>query len=328
MTAHRSWARRVTRASASALSALLLTLTAVHPVQAQPGPIKVIVPYPAGGVTDLAARVLTERMARTLQQTIIIENVAGAGSRIGTVSAMQAKPDGSTLLFTNISYSTLPLVDPGFRQSPLTAFAPVGLAATYGAILVVHPSLPVRTLTELVEYARRHPGQLSYGSAGIGSGSHFAGEYLKALTGTDIIHVPYKSTTAALNDLIGGRISMGIDATVKPYIDSGKLRALAIVGSQRDARLPAVPIADQAGVPGLDMDAWLGMMAPVGTPPATLKALNGALNAALGDPAVKEQFASLGLNLQQGGPELLTQQLQKDAALYKSIVDKANLRFE
>lgn len=309
------------------LTALLLGLAGASAAHAQSTPIKVIVPYPAGGVTDQVARVVTERMANALGRTIIIENRAGAGSRIGTVAAQQAAPDGNTLLFTNISYSTLPLVDPSLNLDPLTAFEPVGLVATYGAALAVHPSLPVKTLKELVAYAKREPGKLSYGSAGVGSGAHFAGEYLKALTETDITHVPYKSTAAALNDLIGGRISLGIDATVKPYVDAGKLHAVAIIGSQRDPRMPDVPTADEAGVSGLDFDAWQGLMAPTGTPASVVKALNEAMNVALKDPALANQFAQLGLTVTPGGPELLTDQLKKDAVLYKSIIEKAKLTF-
>ncbi|MFW7345778.1 MAG: Bug family tripartite tricarboxylate transporter substrate binding protein [Pigmentiphaga sp.] len=309
------------------LAALAVAAGMVHGAQAQTvAPVKVVVPYPAGGVTDQAARVVVERMGKALGRTMVVENRPGAGSRIGTVAVQQAEPDGNTLLFTNISYSTLPLVDAGFRQDPVTALAPVGRVAVYAPAIVVHPSLPVRTLPEFIEYARKHPGKLSYGSAGIGSGAHFGGEYLKVLTGTDLVHVPYKSTSAALNDLIGGRISMAIDATAKPYVDAGKLRALAIMGSRRDPRMPDVPTAGEGGVRGLDFDSWAGMLAPAGTPPGVIASLNEALNAAVQDPAVQAQFATMGLTPTRGGPEALTGQLREDAVIYRKIVEKAHLR--
>jgi tripartite-type tricarboxylate transporter receptor subunit TctC len=182
---------------------------------------KIVVPYPPGGVTDQAARVLVERLSKLLGETFIVDNRPGAGSRLGTQAVAQASSDGTTLLFTNISFSTLPLVDKTVRFDPVTGFAPVGLAAVYGATLVVKPSLPVANLQELVAYAKRRPGQLSYGSAGMGSGSHFVGEYFKALTGTFVVHIPYRSTGAALNDVAGGQIDLAFHAMAKPLIDAG-----------------------------------------------------------------------------------------------------------
>ncbi len=166
--------------------------------QAQSNVIKMVVPFPAGGVTDQAARIVAESMARQLGQTIIIDNRPGAGSRIGIDAVVKAPADGNTLLFTNSSYSILPVVDPKVPFDPLKALVPVGLSATYGLQIVTRKDLPVNTLPEFIAYARKNPGKLSYGSAGIGSGAHFAGEYFKSLTGTYLVHIPYKSTSAAL----------------------------------------------------------------------------------------------------------------------------------
>lgn len=314
-----------TRCAALAI-ALASAVSLVH-AQGQ-APIKVVVPYPPGGVTDITARALVERMATALGQTMIVDNRPGAGSRIGTQGVLQAPADGSTLLFTNISFSTLPLVDASVRFDPVAGFAPVGLAAIYGTALVAKPSLGVVSLQDLVALAKRQPGKLSYGSAGIGSGSHFVGEYFKTLTGSFIVHIPYRSTGAALNDVAGGQIDIAFDASAKQLVDAGKVQALAIIGAQRDPRMPSVPTAAEAGLRGLDFNAWLGLLAPPGTPVETVARLNKAMNAALQDPVVLRQFTGMGLIAQSGPPERLSQQLRNDAKLYRRIVEESRLKFD
>lgn len=317
------------RLLARGLAALACTAALACGAHAQfAAAIKVVVPYAAGGVTDQAARVVLERMAQALGQPMIVDNRPGAGSRLGAQLVAQGPADGSQLLFTNLSLSTLPLVEPGVRFDPLKSFAPVGLAAVYGATLVVKPSVPAANLQELVAYARKNPGKLSYGSAGMGSGAHFVGEYFKALTGTYIVHVPYRSTAAALTDVASGQVDMTFDATAKPLIDAGKVRPIAIVGAQRDPRLPNVPTAAEAGVRGLDFNAWLGLLAPAGTPAATVERLNKAMNAALQDPGVRQRLQDMGLVPRGGGPERLTQQLRDDAVLYRRIIEQAKLKFD
>ena len=290
--------------------------------------IKVVVPYAPGGVTDLAARVLAERMSALLGQAMIIENRPGAGSRLGAQAVAQGPADGSQLLFSNISFSTLPLADKGVKYDPLKSFSPIGLAAVYGAILVVKPSLPVRDLKELVELARKNPGKLSYGSAGMGSGAHFVGEYFKVLTGTDLVHVPYRSTAAALTDVAGGLLDMTVDATAKAMVDGGKVRALAVVASQRDPRLPDLPTAAEAGIPGLDFNAWVGLMAPAGTPAAVVARLNKAMATAMNEPALRQRYLDMGLVPRGGAPERLSEQLQADARKYRKVIDEAKIKFD
>jgi tripartite-type tricarboxylate transporter receptor subunit TctC len=290
--------------------------------------LKFVVPYAAGGVTDQAARVLAERMSQLLGQPVIVENRPGGGSRIGAMAVAQAPADGATLLFTNLSLSTLPLVDPAVRYDPVKSFAPIGLGAVYGAAIVVTPAVPATTLKELVAYAKTNPGKLSYGSAGMGSGAHFVGEYFKWLTGTYVVHIPYRSTSAALTDVAGGQVDMTFDATAKPLVDAGKVKALAIVGAQRDPRMPDVPTAEEAGVKGLDFNAWLGLLAPAATPPAVIERLNKAMNAALQDPAVRKRYQDMGLIPRVGAPERLTRQLRDDAALYRRVIERAKLRFD
>jgi len=318
-------ARGVARLGALALLALLAT----SPAHADPAqPIKFVVPYAAGGVTDQASRVLAERMSQILGQPVIVDNRPGAGSRLGTQAVAQAPADGSVLLFTNISLSTVPLVDAAARYDPLKSFAPVGLAAVYGAAIVVRPGIPAASLEELVAHARKNPGKLNYGSAGAGSGAHFVGEYFKALTGTFIVHIPYRSTSAALTDVAGGQLDMTFDATAKPLVDAGKVKALAIVGAQRDPRMQDVPTAAEAGVKGLDFNAWLGLLAPTGTPQPVVERLNKAMSAALQEPGVRRRYQDMGLIPSGGAPDRLTQQLQGDAALYRKVIERARLKFD
>lgn len=312
----------------SVLSGAALIAFGISGAHAQSTTVKVIVPYAPGGVSDQAARVLVSKMSQVLGQTMIVENRPGAGSRLGTLAVAQAPTDGSVLLFTNISYSTLSLVDPAARIDPIKSLTPVGLAATYGATLVVKQSLPVDSLAQLVAYARSHPGQLTYGSAGLGSGAHFVGEYFKKLTGTFIVHVPYRSTAAALNDVVSGQIDLTFDAAAKPLVDAGRVKALAIVGAQRDPRMPLVPTATEAGVKGLDFTAWLGLFAPAGASPALVDRLNKAMNTVLQDSAVRKQLEGMGLLPQGGGADRLTQQLRDDATLYRKVIDEARLKFD
>jgi tripartite-type tricarboxylate transporter receptor subunit TctC len=290
--------------------------------------IKLIVPYPAGGVTDQAARVLAERMSQALGQTLIVDNRPGAGSRIGAMAVAQGPADGSMLLFTNISFSTLPLADRTVKYDPIKSFAPIGLVAVYGAAIVIRPALPASNLAELVAYARKNPGKLSYGSAGLGSGAHFVGEYFKSLTGTFIVHVPYRTTAAALNDVAGGQVDIAVDATAKPLVDAGKVKALAIVGAQRDPRMPDVPTAAEAGLKGLDFNAWVGVLAPPGTPPALVDKFNKAMNTALQDPALRRRYQDMGLLPAGGAPDRLTGQLREDATVYRKVIERAGLKFD
>ncbi|WP_066256355.1 Bug family tripartite tricarboxylate transporter substrate binding protein [Hydrogenophaga flava] len=257
-------------------SAAALVATASASAQSGTGPaiIKVVVPFVAGGITDQVARGILDRVSKSLAQTMVIENRPGAGSRIGSEAVMRADPDGTTLLFTNPSYSILPVTDPAVKYDPAKALAPVALAGTYGLPVVVSARLPVNTLGEFIAHARKNPGQLSYGSAGRGSGAHFAGEFFQRLTGTEMVHVPYKSTSAALIDVAGGVMDLTFDATAKAYADAGKVKIVAVTGSHRDPRLPNVPTAAEGGLQDFVLGSWLGLFAPVGTPAPVMDRLN------------------------------------------------------
>ena len=225
----------------SLLFAAIAMVATTGTAHAQPSVTKMVVPFPPGGVTDQVARIMAEHMGRQLGQVIIIDNRPGAGSRLGVEAVIKSPGDGTTLLFTNSSYSILPVVDPKISFDPAKALAPVSMTATYGLQIVTKKDIPANTLAEFIAYAKKNPGKLSYGSAGMGSGAHFAGEYFKSLTGTFLVHIPYRSTAGALNDVAGGQLDVAFDASAKPLIDAGHVKLLAVtsrrpLGSQAKVR--------------------------------------------------------------------------------------------
>jgi len=300
--------------------------------QAQGGfptkPMKVIVPFPAGGVTDIGARIVTERMGQILGQPLVIENRPGAGTKLGTDAAIKSTPDGYTLYVSNSSYAILPVVDAQAGYEPTKALAPVGTMATYGLAIVVNPALPVKTLGEFIDYARRHPGKLNYGSSGPGSGVHFAGEQFKQLTGTFMVHIPYRSTSLAVQDVAGGRLDMTMDGAVKPYVDAGKVRLLAVTDVRRDPRFPDTPTVGEAGLPDFKQVSWLGMFAPVGTPTEVIARLNQAMNETLKEAGMKQRLAELGLQPVGGAPSDLLQRAGDDLQLFRKIARDTRLKFD
>ncbi|BEP38610.1 tripartite tricarboxylate transporter substrate binding protein BugE (plasmid) [Variovorax sp. V59] len=308
------------------LAASFITAAGVAP--AQPNVIKLVVPFPAGGVTDQAARILAEKLSQQLGQTTIVENRPGAGSRLGVDAVVKAPADGTTLLFTNSSYSILPVVDPKVSFDPTRSLAPVSMSATYGLQIVTSNKIPVNGLAEFIAYAKKNPGKLSYGSAGVGSGTHFAGEYFKALTGTFLVHIPYKSTTGALNDVAGGQLDLAFDAAAKPLVDAGHVKLLAVTSTKRDPRFPNTPTAVEAGVKDFVQQSWVGLLAPAATPAATLERLNKAAAAAVADPAVQKRFLELGLQAQGGPAARLADTIAGELALHRKIASEAKLRFE
>jgi tripartite-type tricarboxylate transporter receptor subunit TctC len=296
--------------------------------QAQVNVTKIVVPFPAGGITDQVARIVSEHMARQLGETFVIENRPGAGSRIGVDAVIKAPPDGRTLLFTNPSYSILPVVDPKAGFDPEKALAPVSLSAVYGLQIVTRKDIPAATLQEFIAYAKKNPGKLSYGSAGMGSGSHFAGEYFKSLTGTFLVHIPYKSTTGALNDVAGGLVDLAFDASSKPLVDAGKVKLLAVTSEKRDPRFPGTPTAAQAGLKPFTLQSWVGLLAPAGTPQSIVDRLSTAAAAAVADPSVQKRLAELGMEAEGGPAARLGAMIHEDAVLYRGIAKQSRLTFD
>ncbi|MBV6307124.1 tripartite tricarboxylate transporter substrate binding protein [Candidimonas humi] len=260
------------------------------------GPIHMVVPFQAGGLTDILARTIGNRLAAEHGWNVIVENKPGAGGNIGAEYVARSRPDGQTLLMGSIgTNATNPFFYKDMHYDPRTAFAPVAMGATGTLLLVVNPELPVHDLRELIAYAKAHPGTLSYASGGVGTSQYLAGELLKSMAGLKIQHIPYKGISPAMADLLGGRVSMTFDmATVLPYVKQGRLRPIAVANPRRSAALPDIPTIAEAGVPGYSASAWYGVFAPKGTPPQIVGELNAAINHIVAEPKVRAELLSLG----------------------------------
>ena len=280
-------------------SALVLCLFALN-AQAQSDypsrPVRIIVPSPPSGGTDIVARVLAQHFSNALRQQFFVENKPGAGNVIGIEAAARAAPDGYTLL---VSASTIALNSVLYKKvpyDPVRDFTPITLAATAPNILVVNPKLPINSVAELIAAAKAEPGRLTYGTPGIGTSPHLCMELFKSMAGVDLQHVPYKGTAAAVTDIIGGQIDVAFATalTAKPLIDAGRLRALAVSGPRRVAALPGVPPVAEAGVPGYEAMQWYGLLAPAGTPTALVERVHAQAMVALRSPEMKARLAADG----------------------------------
>lgn len=261
-------------------------------------PIKVVVPSPAGGPPDLILRAILPKLTASLGQPVIIENRAGAGGMVGTAYVAKLPPDGYTWLFTTASHVNIPPFNENATYDPVRDFTHVTLAAqNFGQALVVHPDVPAKNVQELVAYAKRNPGKLTYANAGNGTASHIPAEVMKSMTGTDILSVPYKGIAEATTDLMAGRIDIFFVGTqiALQHVQSGKLRALAITGARRWKGLPDVPTMAEQGLRGFNKVNWFGLWLPAGAPPEIVNRIHAAVAAAVNDPEVKAQFDTLGL---------------------------------
>jgi tripartite-type tricarboxylate transporter receptor subunit TctC len=286
-------------------------------------PVKIVVPYPAGGSNDIVARILAQKLSEKTGQQFFVENRAGAGGNIGAEAVANAPADGYTLLVTappplttNVAlYKNLPF-------DPNTAFAPVALLATVPIVLMVHPSLAVRNVQELVALAKAKPGTLNFGSSGIGSTNHLAGELLKHMTGIDIVHVPYKGAAPSMNDLIAGHIPMMFDnmPAVLPQVQGGSVRAIAVAGAVRAAALPDVPTVAEQGVPGFEAFAWFGLVAPAKTPAPVLTKLQGDVASILATPAMKARLTELGAEPGNAAGAAFRKFLADDTAKWSELI--------
>jgi tripartite-type tricarboxylate transporter receptor subunit TctC len=283
---------------ARVILACLIATPALAAAQAFPSkPIRIVASLAPGGGMDTTTRIVAQNFPAVLGQPGVVENRAGAGGALGSEIVAKSNPDGYTLLTVSIAHAVLASASKHLGYSPERDLVPVTVMAYGPNVLVSHPSLPVKTIKELIAYAAKRPGEINYASSGSGSVSHLATEYLKLLTKVDFTHIPYKGTAPGMTDLAAGRVSMMFTTLVsaKPYVDSGRLRVLGQAGSKRAAAMPEIPTIAEAGVPGFAVDVWFAMLAPAATPRAVLERLNQAAAKILHTPDVARKMENIGL---------------------------------
>ena len=313
--------------------ALGLGLAAAGPAATQPypnRPIKLIVPFPAGGPPDVIARIVADSMSTRLGQSVVVDNRPGAGATIGTRSVANAEPDGHTLLFASTtSLSIGPALFKNLDYDPVKSFTPVAGISTGPMVVVLHPSVPAKTVQELVAYAKANPGKLNYG-AGVASPPHIAWGLFTAVTGTDILFVPYRGMAPAMNDLISGQIQMMIDGTgpLLPHIQAGTFRALAVTGKTRSPDFPHLPTMIESGYPDYVLTFWTGIVAPAGTPQPIVARLNSAINDGLASIALKDGLAKFNVEANIASPQEFAAMLAQEAEKWAGIVKAAGIKVD
>ncbi len=290
--------------------------------------VRIIVPFAPGGSTDVVARILADKLGTELKQSFVVENRSGAGGNIGADAVAKASPDGYTLLMGTtgvLAINKYLYKDMSF--DPERDFVPVSYTSLITNILVVNPQVPAKTVGELVALARAKPGALTFASSGAGSSTHLSAELFKSMAGVDILHVPYKGSSQAITDLMGGQVTMLFDNAPSsiPFVEQGKLRALAVTSTKRLPNLPDVPTLDEAGVKGYESLSWSGIMAPAGTPKRVIDKLNAAIEKILRDPDVKQRFASLGVEPVGGPPEAFSRHIRAESEKWARVVKTANI---
>jgi len=291
-------------------------------------PVKIIVPFAAGGPADVYARVLGSRLEKALGQPFVIEDMPGGGSIVGTAAAAKSQPDGYTLLMMSNTHTVNESL---IKEKPfqlMRDFVPVAPVNYSDLVLVVNPSVPVKTLKELIALAKAKPGALNYASSGPGTPYHMAGELFKAMAGVDIVHVPYKGSSGARTDVLGGQVQMMFDAitTMAPHVEAGKVRALGTSGKVRSSVLPDVPTISEAGVPGYEAVIWLGIMAPKGTPQAVVDRLNAEIRKAVSAPDLEAEWKKQGAVPMSMSPAEFDKYLLADIEKWARIVKISGAR--
>ena len=315
------------RLTASLFIAFAAVLT---PAAAQDYPnrtIRFIVPFGAGGPTDVFTRALGEELRKALGQPIVMENRPGAGSIIGTTEVAKSVPDGYTLLMISATQTTVETLSPNKSYKLMRDLIPVAAVINSELVLVVPQRSPVNSLKELIALAKANPGKLNYGSSGPGSNYHMAGELIKNLAGLDIMHVPYKGSTGARADIISGQIDLMFDSvpTAAPMIETGRLKALGTSGKVRSPILPDVPTIAEAAIPGYDATIWMGVMAPAGTPKGSVETLNRAIGAILSRPGVIESWKKQGANTMVMSPDEFGRYIESEIQRWARLIKANNI---
>ncbi|WP_439576792.1 Bug family tripartite tricarboxylate transporter substrate binding protein [Elioraea sp.] len=291
-------------------------------------PVRMVVPFPAGGATDVVARVLGEHMSATLGQPVVVENRTGAGGNVGAENVVRSPADGHTLLMGTMGGLTInPHLYRGMTFDPARDLAGVGMAFETVHVLIVHPSVQATTVAELVALAKAQPGRLAYGSAGAGSSTHMVAELFRLTAGVELTHVPYRGSAPALNDTVAGTVHLMLDQLPSciGQVQAGRVRALAVTGSARHPLLPEVPSMAEAGLAGASATSWGAVMAPTGTPAPAIARLNAALNAALADPSVRARLVQAGADPVSSTPDAVAERMRAETAMWGRVVREANI---
>ncbi len=293
-------------------------------------PIRLVVPLAAGGPPDVIARIIADQMAKRLNGTVVVENRPGNGAAVGTRSVAAADADGYTLLFASTTaLSIVPFVFHNVDYDPVKSFAPIAGVSIGPMVVVIHPSVPAKTVQQLVAYAKTNPGKLNYGS-GVASPPHLAWGLFTQVTGTDILYVPYRAMASAMTDLVAGEIQMMIDGTgpLLPYIQDGKVRALAVTGKTRSPEFPDLPTMIEAGYPDYALTFWTGVLAPAGTPAEIVTKLNGVINDSLRSPEVQAHLARFNVEANITTPQEFAGFIAAEAAKWGGIVKRTGIKVE
>ena len=308
-----------------------VALCAAAPAAAQTFPVRavrIIVPYAPGGGSDNLSRLYAPRLSQALGQQVVVDNRPGGGARIGTELAARAAPDGHTLLKVDTAFLANPALYAKLPYDTVRDFAPVTLVANGRAILVVHPSLPVKTLRDLIVLAKAHPGQINYSSPGHGTGGHLTSELFSLAAGIRLAHIPYKGAGPAVADVIGGQITItfaGV-STTKGFIDQGRLRPLAVTGDRRAPSLPQVPTFTEAGLPAVNYNSHWGLVAPAGTPGDVISRLNAEVNVVMNLPEVKDRLKKQGIDPEPGTQAQLLAHVKSEITRFAALIKAIGLQ--
>ena len=293
-------------------------------------PVRLVVPFPAGGTTDIIARATAQKLSEAWGQQVIVDNRPGAGGNVGSELVAKSAPDGYTLLMGTVgTHAINPSLYAKMPYDHVKDFVPVILVAGVPNVLVVNPELPVKSVPELIAYAKANPGKLNFASSGNGTSIHLSGELFKAMTGVQMTHVPYKGSAPALTDLVGGQVQLMFDnlPSSLAFIKAGKLRAIAVTSTARAAALPDVPTVGDF-VPGFEASSWFGILAPAGTPPAIIAKINGEATKWLATPEAKDKLTAQGANVAGGSPQDFAKHIQAETAKWAKVVKDSGAKVD
>jgi len=283
-------------------------------------PIKVIVPYAAGGFSDQASRIISDAMSRAMGQPMVIDNRAGGGGRIGSDAVTKMAPDGYSLLMTtNGTHTYMAVTEKNLSYDPINDFTPISLIGSYGLLMVINPTVPAKNLKEFIAYAQNNRGKINYATSGMGSGLHFAGELFNAMAKTQMIHVPYKGSGPGMQDVLAGVCQVIFDGAAKTQIDAGKVRFLGTTSAVRDPRFPDMPTLSESGLTGYDLTYWVGLFGPKGLPADVQARLQAAVKTTLADPEVQRKLNGLGMTLVGSTPEQMVKEIRVETEKLRAI---------